>query len=270
MAYRWWSSCRTTEGRRRHHNEDAVLEMDNLGLWVVADGMGGHQRGDVASREVVDACTGLKSKSSLDTLAHAVRARLNDANARVHAMAHALGSDQVIGSTVVALLAARREALCLWAGDSRAYLLREGALVQLTHDHSVVQQLIDNGELAPEDARRHPTANRITRAVGAQRRLELDEYRFRLRDNDTVLLCTDGLTKEVQDAELAAILDDPDCEQATQDLVELSLERGARDNVTVVVVRFEATTGTYLVDDEDTAVNYSLRLSTPHPALNPA
>jgi serine/threonine protein phosphatase PrpC len=269
MAYRWWSSCRTTEGLRRRHNEDAALEMDNLGLWVVADGMGGHQRGDVASRQVVEALTGLSAKSSLDSLAKAVRTRLNEANSRVFAMASTLGSNQVIGSTVVALLAARREALCLWAGDSRAYLLREGSLVQLTHDHSVVQQLVDKGDVAPEEARVHPTANRITRAVGAERRLQLDEYRFRLRDNDTVLLCSDGLTKEVQDAELAAILEG-DCEQATQDLVELSLERGARDNVTVVVVRFEATTGTYTADDEDTAVNYSLRLSTPRPALNPA
>src|SRR5262245_51784318 len=201
MAYRWWSSCRTTEGLRRRHNEDAVLEMDRLGLWVVADGMGGHQRGDIASRNVVDAFAGLSTKSSLDSLAQAVRSRLNEANARVHAMASALGTDQIIGSTVVALLAARREALCLWAGDSRAYLLREGALTQLTHDHSVVQQLVDRGEVAPEDARAHPTANRITRAVGAAKRLELDEFRFRLRDNDTVLLCSDGLTKEVHDDE---------------------------------------------------------------------
>src|SRR4030095_17159626 len=90
MAYRWWSSCRTTEGRRRHHNEDAVLEMDNLGLWVVADGMGGHHRGDVASRQVVEALTGLSAKSSLDSLAKAVRTRLNEANSRVFAMASTL------------------------------------------------------------------------------------------------------------------------------------------------------------------------------------
>ncbi len=258
MSYRWWSCCRTTTGRQRSVNEDAFLSLDELGLWLVADGMGGHARGDVASRLVVEAFDGLPPAQSLDDFADSVKARLALANQRVREEARQAGSDSVMGSTVVALLAHRREWICLWAGDSRAYLLRDGQLRRITRDHSVAEELVQIGALRPEEADIHPSANRITRAVGAQDQLLLDQCRSHLRDGDAFLLCSDGLNKEVGDDEVATILDDYDCDQASEELVELTMERGARDNVTVTVVRFEATTGFGDRRPDDTAINYGL------------
>jgi serine/threonine protein phosphatase PrpC len=220
--------------------------------------MGGHTRGDVASRLIVEAFEGLTRPHSLESFTHEVKARLAMANQRMRDKAHTAGFDQLMGSTVVAFLVYKREWMCLWAGDSRAYLLRDGRLTQISRDHSVAEELVQRGELRRDQAVSHPSANRITRAVGAQDRLVVDQYRSFLRDGDAVLLCSDGLTKEVSDDELAAIMDDFDCEEASEELVELSLERGARDNVTVAVIRFEATTGFGDRHADDTAVNYGL------------
>jgi protein phosphatase len=264
MSYRWWSCCRTTTGRRRRVNEDAFLSLDDLGLWLVADGMGGHTRGDVASRLIVEAFEGLARPHSLEDFAQDVKARLAMANQRMRDEAHRAGSDQLMGSTVVAFLVYQREWMCLWAGDSRAYLLRDGRLTQITRDHSVAEDLVQRGELRRDEAASHPSANRITRAVGTQDQLMVDQYRSYLRDGDAVLLCSDGLTKEVGDDEVATILDDYDCDQASEELVDLTLERGARDNVTVAVIRFESTTGFGDHHPDDTAVNYGLT-QRPHP-----
>jgi len=258
MSYRWWSCCRTDTGRQRRINEDAFLNLDSIGLWVVADGMGGHAKGDVASRIIVDAFAGLQHPQSADEFALVVRDRLNIAN---HRMRQALAGSQpaqMMGSTVVAFLVYKREWRCLWAGDSRAYLMRDGRLAQITHDHSVAQELVDRGELKREEAAFHPSASRITRAIGTRNELELDEYRSLLRDGDTVLLCSDGLNKEVSDQEVAEILENFDCEEASRELVDLTLERGARDNVTVAVIKFEATTALRAHIPDDTAVNYGL------------
>jgi serine/threonine protein phosphatase PrpC len=262
MSYRWWSCCRTTTGRQRRVNEDAYLSLDDLGLWLVADGMGGHTRGDVASRLIVEAFEGLSRPDSLENFAYEVKARLAMANQRMRDAARTAGSDQLMGSTVVAFMVYKREWMCLWAGDSRAYLLRDGRLTQISRDHSVAEELVQRGELRRDQVTSHPSANRITRAVGAQDQLVVDQYHSFLRDGDAVLLCSDGLTKEVNDDEVAAIMDDYDCEEASEELVELSLERGARDNVTVALIRFEATTGFGDHNADDTAVNYGLTEST--------
>jgi protein phosphatase len=118
--------------------------------------------------------------------------------------------------------------------------------------------MVENGQLRQDEADQHPMANRITRAVGAQNELALDEYRSSLRDGDAFLLCSDGLYKEVSDHELAAILEAYDCDEASLELLDLTLERGARDNVTVAVIRFEATTGFGDVAADDTQVNHEL------------
>lgn len=258
MSYRWWSSCRTTRGIRRSINEDAYLNLDDIGLWVVADGMGGHARGDVASRIVIDALRDLDKPRSMEEFVSEVRGRLNLANRIMREEVQRSGSNLIMGSTVVAFLVYKREWRCLWAGDSRAYLMRDGQLAQITHDHSIIQEMIDRGQLRPEEAATHPAANRITRAIGAQHYLVLDEYNSVLRDGDTILLCSDGLTKEVSDAEVASVLENMDCDEASRELVELTLERGARDNVTVAVIHFEVTTGFSERKPDDTVVNYGL------------
>jgi protein phosphatase len=258
MSYRWWSCCRTNTGRRRSINEDAFLNLDDIGLWVVADGMGGHARGDMASRFIVEAFNGLVKSQSMDEFACSVKDRLRQANQRMRDQYSGTGPEQMMGSTVVAFLVYKREWRCIWAGDSRAYLMRNDRLVQITRDHNVAQDMVDRGELRQEEATFHPLANRLTRALGTQTEPSFDEYCSFLRDGDTVLLCSDGLNKEVSDKEVAMILENSDCEGASQELVELTLERGARDNVTVAVIRFEATTDFRARAPEDTAVNHNL------------
>jgi len=258
MSYRWWSSSRTDTGRLRRINEDACLSLDNIGLWIVADGMGGHARGDVASRLIVDAFKGVDKPQSADAFAELVRDRLGLANERMRNELLGRQPGEMMGSTVVAFLVYKREWRCLWAGDSRAYLMRDGCLTQITHDHSVAQEMVDRGEIGQEEAAFHPSANRITRAIGTQNELLLDEYRSCLRDGDTVLLCSDGLNKEVDDNEVSEILAQYDCEEASRELVDLTLERGARDNVTVAVIKFEETTAFKSRIPDDTAVNYGL------------
>ena len=258
MSYRWWSCCRTDTGRQRRVNEDAYVGMDDIGLWVVADGMGGHTKGDVASRTIVEAFKGMERPRSMDEFASMVKERLKRANQRMRDSLSSSDPSQMMGSTVVAFLAFKREWRCLWAGDSRAYLMRNGRLMQVTRDHSVAQEMVERGELRQDEAALHPLSNRITRAIGTRNEPVLDEYRSFLRDGDTVLLCSDGLNKEVSDFEMAEILENYDCDDASRELVDLTLERGARDNVTVAVIHFEATTGYRTRLADDTAVNYGV------------
>ncbi len=255
MSFHWWSSCMTHAGRRRRDNEDAYFESPDAGVWLVADGMGGHARGDLASRMVVDALQGVTAAPRLDGLVRDVRARLADANGRV--WRHSVDLGATMGTTVAAFLVAGGEWSCLWAGDSRIYRLTRGRFEQLTHDHNLLQELVDRGR----DARTldRALANRVTRALGARDALELDEVRGRLADGDAFLVCSDGLTKELADDELAPVLEFLDCEEAAEELMRLSLARGARDNVTLAVIRFESLTGTRELFGDDTAVNYALR-----------
>ena len=239
MKFRWFSSCQTNTGKRRKINEDAYLEDTDLGLWLVADGMGGHANGDVASRTIVESLADLEPPHSIDEFAFAVKDRFNYADRLIKKLASLGGADHVMGSTVVALLAFEGRCLCIWAGDSRAYMMRDGRLTQVTRDHSVVEDLIEGGKLRREDAASHPSANQITRAIGAGDHLVLDERLNDLHDGDTVLLCSDGLNKEVDDEEIAHILASDDCAVASDRLIDLTLERGARDNITVAVIRFE-------------------------------
>ena len=258
MSYRWWSSCRTNTGRVRQVNEDAFLDQGNIGIWIVADGMGGHARGDVASRTIIDAFKGLSRPSSLDEFAVEVRCRLKLAHRLVKEESVRNGANLIMGSTVVALLVFKRQWLCLWAGDSRAYLLRDGQLLQITKDHSIAQELVDLGKLSRTDMDSHPYANHITRAIGANPELILDERSSQLHDGDTILLCSDGLNKELSDTEIAKVLMSYDSDAATQELIDLSLEHGGRDNITVALIRFEETTGFHEPASEDTAVNFEI------------
>jgi serine/threonine protein phosphatase Stp1 len=143
----------------------------------------------------------------------------------------------VIASTVVVLIARHGHFACLWAGDSRAYLLRDGALARVTRDHSLVQELVDGGQITDAEAEHHPRANVITRAVGAEADMvELDKVTGRLTGGDRFLLCSDGLSKELSDPEMADILRADGPETAAERLVEAALARHARDNVTAVVL----------------------------------
>jgi serine/threonine protein phosphatase Stp1 len=228
-------AARTHVGCRRKVNEDALLDRPDLGLWAVADGMGGHKSGDVASALVIEMLGARLLTGALPDRIDEVRARLLAANRRLIKMR--TDKNATIGSTVVALLVAGSAFGCLWAGDSRAYRLRGAALAQLTRDHSLVQDLVDLGEVRPADARDHPNANVITRAVGASEALEIDLVAGEVRPGDVYLLASDGLTKVVEDAEIETRLREPEVNGIADGLLALCLDRGAPDNVALIVLR---------------------------------
>jgi serine/threonine protein phosphatase Stp1 len=230
-------AVRTHVGCRRRINEDAVLSRPELGLWAVADGMGGHDAGEVASALVVDSLGKLGPGLALAERAMAAGRALAGVNKLLIAMASEGSGGRTIGSTVVALLVGKGAFVCLWAGDSRIYRARGGVLQQLTRDHSLVQELVDLGELAPDDAEGHPNANVITRAVGVDASLDLDSIEGDVRPGDVFLLASDGLTRLVSNAELLAGLQGKALEETADSLLATCLERNAPDNVSMVILR---------------------------------
>lgn len=235
-AFKFLSVGRTHVGCVRALNEDALLDRADIGLWAVADGMGGHEGGEVASAAVVDAL----GKVSNFSTAYAFRDAAAQALAGVNEHLTVLAADRgTMGSTVVALLAHEGHYACLWAGDSRVYLYRQGALKRLTHDHSLVQEMVDSGAISEERARAHPRSNVITRAVGAREDLNLDGVFGAIHAGDRYLLCSDGLTGVVTDREIADAMVRAPLEAAAERLLEQALARGAPDNVTLVMVAVE-------------------------------
>jgi protein phosphatase len=232
----WSSASRTHVGMVRKLNEDACLELAARGIWAVADGMGGHAAGDLASRMVVNSLAGIPAPTSLGSLVSEVHPRLQAVNRALSDEA-SRRREQVIGSTVVVLLAYGDHVVAMWAGDSRAYRYRDGELKQLTRDHSQIEELIGQGLLTREQAERYPASNVITRAVGVSQDIELDSEMFEVQDGDIFLLCSDGLYNEVNDREIRESLAVGSCQHACELLVDRALSRGARDNVSVVVIR---------------------------------
>lgn len=238
--FQFASAGSTHPGRVRTLNQDAFLALPELGVWVVADGVGGHQRGDAASRAIVDAVAALGRAALRESLAESVRQAILTVNHRLVEIAEESGPGTVIGSTVAVLVAQGEQCVCLWAGDSRIYGLRGGRLARLTRDHSEVEELVEQGRLSASEALRHPGANIIYRAVGNSDDLELDARVYDVYLHDKFLLCTDGLTKEVGDEEIAAILSHGNCHENCRTLMELVLSRPCRDNVAVIVVDVNA------------------------------
>jgi protein phosphatase len=238
--FRWVSSTRSDAGRVREINEDACLAQPERGCWAVADGMGGHAVGDLASRLVIDELSRIAPSNSIGRLLADARASLLSANRQLREEA-ARRQVQRIGSTVVVLLASDCYCGYLWAGDSRLYLYRHGQLSQLTRDHSQIEALKAAGYLTDEEALHHPAQHTITRAVGATDQLDLDENTLAVADGDTFLLCSDGLSNQVAETEMASALATVDCRHACEVLVDLALARGGRDNITAVVAHAEDT-----------------------------
>lgn len=248
----WTSSSRTDVGLVRQINEDSCLELPARGLWAVADGMGGHALGDVASRMVVETLSSLPPPESLTQFITDAADSLQSVNRQLRDEA-ARRDVQIIGSTVVVLLAFKQNCSCLWAGDSRIYLLRDGQLRMLTRDHSQVEELLVSGSISEEEAALHPARNLITRAIGAADILELEEQTIEVKDGDMFLLCSDGLSNEVSEEDMRRTLITGNCRHAAESLVDLALENGGRDNVSVVVVRAED-----LYSTEKTVLNPAL------------
>ena len=228
---------RSHVGLRRATNEDAVLCRADLGLWAIADGMGGHDSGEVASAMVVDRLGADDLGLGLAVRTDAARRVLTDVNERLVALARTRHTGRTIGTTVVAIIAVDQAFACLWTGDSRAYRARAGAIARLTRDHSLVQTLIDAGEIDPAEAAAHPGANIVTRAVGAAPTLDVEIVRGDIGCGDTLLLASDGLTRLLSDEELLTGLQAPHLDDAADEFIDLCLSRGAPDNVSFVIVR---------------------------------
>ena len=233
-SLRWVSAASTHVGKARKVNEDALLDYSQVGLWAVADGVGGAAAGDWASACAVQALGSLGTPSSAAAFLGEVKEALRKANTALRSQAEASGN--LIATTIVTLLFFQRHFACVWAGDSRLYLLRDGRLRQISRDHSEVQELVDKGVISPEQARHHPRGNVVTRALGAAETPDLDDVHEPLRESDVFLLCSDGLTKTMDDNEIAVSLAQP-IEHAVESLIQTTLDRGAPDNVTVVAVK---------------------------------
>jgi serine/threonine protein phosphatase PrpC len=234
------SSARTNTGRKRRRNEDAfVCEPP---LFAVADGMGGAQAGEVASRLAAESVRedDRGELSSIERVAEVIR----EANRRVYAYSSENMSARGMGTTMTVALAESGRVTIGHVGDSRAYVLRDGRLSQLTQDHSLVAELVRSGRLSPDEAGSHPQRSVITRALGTDSEVDIDVFSFRAEKEDLFLLCSDGLTSMVADTDIERILaaTRTDLDTATKKLIEAANRAGGEDNITVVLFELESET----------------------------
>lgn len=232
----WLSHGITNVGKVRKHNEDSLLERSEAGMWIVADGMGGHDDGDVASQMIVNSLKKVHKGISLERYLDDIEDTLIDVNKKLIQKANEGAKRTTMGSTVVMMLAYDKYCIYLWAGDSRLYRLRDNELRQMTTDHSQVEQYIELGLISREEAVVHPHGNMITRAVGAPQNFFLDMGIQEMQKGDRYLLCSDGLTKHTLDFEFEERLGNGTAEEICKELIDLTLSRGAGDNVTMIVI----------------------------------
>jgi protein phosphatase len=236
------AAARTDVGRRRAVNEDRYALAPDLGLYLVADGMGGHTAGQLAShlaaQAAVDALRALEAAEA--SLTEKLRYAVAASNRAIYATARAKPELAGMGTTLVAVLLGDERLALAHVGDSRAYLVRGGRIRQLTDDHSLVAELVRRREISRRDARGHPHRHVLTRALGVRRSVQADLAELTPTPGDTFILCSDGLTGHVDDAEIARIsAGESDLDAACGTLVDLANARGGEDNITVLVVRCE-------------------------------
>jgi serine/threonine-protein phosphatase Stp1 len=225
----------THVGLKRKVNEDAVLALPEQDIWVVSDGMGGHEAGDYASRLITDSIATIPLGLDPASRMHALRDAVQAAHRIILQEAEARGRG-VIGATIVALMMSNGHFVAIWAGDSRVYRLRNGQIEMLTTDHSAVAEMVLAGKMSWDEAEQHPQSNAITRAVGVGDELELDKVRGQVQPGDRFLVCSDGLTKYATFAILQDTLTSYPIETVSDRLVQIALTGGGADNISVIVV----------------------------------
>ena len=244
---------KTDQGKTRTNNEDAFLVNDHLGLYAVADGIGGQEGGEVASRLAVEALSdmlreqfaGSRSAAAFDDSPEtnqyisSLRGAVALANTTIRQTAAQDPALTGMGTTMTAVLLRPRTSVFVHVGDSRAYLFHDGTLRQLTDDHSLVAEQMRAGLITPEQARMSPYRHVITRSVGIHPEVHADFGMFELEKNDVLLLCTDGLTEMVKDDDIARILSSETPAASAESLIRRANDNGGVDNITVVVVRIE-------------------------------
>ena len=233
-----WSSASDSHcGNRRTRNEDAVFASSHLGLWAVADGMGGHKAGDYASETIAQKLADLNLTQDLSDCVDLVEDGMLEVNDHLRRHARTECDGNTVGSTVVVLIVRGQVGVALWAGDSRLYRMRGRLMSQITRDHNPVSDLLDSGTITEDEALNTDT-HIITRAVGGQRDLHLDVAVFDVQPGDTMLLCTGGLYREIEPQSIYDALQH-DVDKAVTILMRDCLQGPARDNVSLVVARAE-------------------------------
>ena len=233
----------THVGKVRGRNEDSYLTRPEAGIWAVADGMGGHQAGDLASQTVIASLRSIEPQASAtDLLAHCEES-IASANRQLNRLGRERGV--VIGATLAALLVFDGYYACVWSGDSRIYVVRGGGIVQISRDHTEVQDLLANGVITSEDARNWSGRGAITRAIGVYDDPDLEVVSGPIQPSDSFVICSDGLTNHVEDSEIRDFVQNNLSQQACEGLVALALERGGKDNVTVIIARHQPEAAPY-------------------------
>ena len=238
----WISASRTDQGRVRQLNEDSIFDNAMVGLWSVADGMGGHESGEVASQLITRTLQRVRTLPHLADAVDEVDDHLKAVNQALFERGAAQG--RIMGSTVVVALARANLLALLWAGDSRAYLFRQQQCFPLTRDHTQLEALIDQGEVLPEEAEGHTAGRVVTRAVGAAAELVLDVEVIRAEPGDWIILCSDGVGKHITDNELVSFTVGEHPSDVVAQLISTVLERGAMDNVSAIALYAQIFTAT--------------------------
>lgn len=233
--HRYPYTAKTHIGLVRKLNEDSVLALPDHDIWMVSDGMGGHEAGDFASQTIADTVAVIPTGLAPDDREQALKQAIQTAHKKILTEAETRGRG-VIGATVVALMMADNEYVGIWAGDSRIYRLRGGHIELLTTDHSAVADLVVAGKLTWDEAEKHMLANAITRAVGVGDDFELDTIRGQVQRGDRYLLCSDGLSKYATFDILQNALRDLPLETVSDALIDTALTGGGADNITVITI----------------------------------
>lgn len=242
--FQWSEAAFTDVGKVRKINEDSMMSRSDLAHWVVADGMGGHDDGSVASQAVTDSLVKLDRAEEFTHFIDDIEDSIIDVNRHLRELA---GDDEnkVIGTTVVGMTIENKHVVYYWVGDSRIYRLRDGELEQLSVDHTFLQELVQEGKLSADEVSAHPEKNVITRAVGADDEVFVDFEIDEIRHGDLYLLCSDGVEKELTDDEVKDIMlkHGSDVETMGKEMLDIVLERGSPDNVTLILVEMSRTGG---------------------------
>ena len=234
---KWHSAEETNTGMVREINEDSIISNSNVGLWAVADGMGGYEAGNVASNMIVSSLAEITATIHLDDFITSVEDCIVDVNQRILEYAEIMHDGRMLGSTVASLLIHGKVGACLWVGDSRLYRIRNNELTQLSRDHSHVEELLQQGVISPEEAVSHPEANVITRAVGASAEVYVDVNVFDAQVGDTYMLCSDGLYNTVDRENIIYYLNNFTAEEGVKSLIIKAMENGAPDNVSIIIIK---------------------------------
>jgi len=233
----WIYSADTDVGTVRTENEDAILAKPEIGFWVVADGMGGHEAGSVASHMIIESLADMQKPAFMNDYVSEIEKRINDVNHRLLEYSEIMLDGRLVGSTFIVFAIYDQIGICMWMGDSRLYLYRANELTQLSVDHSQVAELLQSGAITEKEAECHPDANIITRAVGTSNEIFIDIDIFNVQLGDVFLLCSDGLYAALDKNQIENNLQGKEPDEIIKGLFGSALKNGAPDNISAIAIK---------------------------------